>query len=137
MRTTLAGPTSKLAAAALTLVGSLLVSGCTDRSGPTDPESARASTGTGPTQITIWTNDSSPSPIQVYVDGRAVGVLTVYRSAPPGCGEASSASAGVITVSVTAGSHTVRAEETRGGGYWGPMTVQVSSGSCRILALNP
>ena len=138
MRTMLAGPTSKLAAAAaLTLVGSLLLSGCSDRSGPTDPEESRTSAGSGLTQITIWTDDSSPSPIQVYIDGRAVGVLTVYRDTPPACGAPSSAGAGVVTVLVTPGSHAVRAEETRGDGYWGPMTVQMSSGSCRIIALNP
>lgn len=127
------------AVATAALLGSLLLSACGRDGGPTDPvgESRNTSAAVAPGLITIWTSDPSPSPIQVFIDGTSVGVLMAYRYAAPGCGQPTNSTAGVITVSVSAGSHTVSAAETRGNGYWSPMSVQVLSGGCYPIVLDP
>lgn len=86
-------------------------------------------------QITIWTSDSSPSPIEVSVDGSVVGTLTLYRTAPPPCGVATTGAA--ITVTLPIGSHIVSARETRDSGYWPPNTVSLAGGDCFTFALTP
>src|SRR5688572_17048298 len=74
-------------------------------------------------QLTIWTSDPSPSPIEITVDGEIVGTLTAYRNAAPTCGAPSSS--GVLTISRPGGAHVITARETRDSGYWPATTIQL------------
>lgn len=81
-------------------------------------------------QITVWTSDPSPSPIEVLVDGVVVGQLMAYRTEPPSPGMHS---AGAVTVTRMAGAYVLSAREIGGPGYWEVADVAVSSGrSCTI-----
>jgi hypothetical protein len=112
-----------------TLLSALALASCTvdDPNEPPPP----ATTG----QVTVWTSDQSPSPIEVSIDGNVVGILTAYRTSPPACG--SETSTGRITVTLPAGAHVISAEETHDDGYWPAKTVQVTGGGCLTFALNP
>jgi hypothetical protein len=86
-------------------------------------------------QITIWTSDSSPSPIEVSVDGRVVGTLTAYRTSAPSCGVATHN--GAITITRAAGTYTLSARETRASGVWPARSFTLEGGGCAIHVLNP
>lgn len=83
-------------------------------------------------QITVWTSDPSPSPIEVLVDGVVVGQLTAYRTEPPECG---TQSAGAVTVTKAPGHIVLSAREVTGPGRWGSSGVEVSPGQCRTIEL--
>ena len=125
----------RLYAMALTAV--LASASCTasDTSSPTEPDERAGSREPTTGVLTVWTSDSSPSPIEVSVDGVAIGTLTKYWSSAPACG--SSQSGATLSITTSAGSHTVSAEETRGTKYWPATTVRVTGGGCLSFALNP
>lgn len=85
-------------------------------------------------QLTVWTSDPSPSPIEVIVDGVAVGLLTAYRKSAPVCG---SRSAGAVSVSRPPGRVVLSATETEGTGRWPPMAVELHAGRCQTIELRP
>jgi hypothetical protein len=73
--------------------------------------SANQSCGTGTGTITFFTRNRMSSTITASVDGAPVGTLTEYYSGTkPPCGAASDA--GIVTVTVTAGSHSVGANSS-------------------------
>lgn len=83
-------------------------------------------------QITVWTSDPSPSPIEVLVDGVVVGQLTAYRTEPPVCG---THSAGAVTVTRAPGRIQLSAREVAGSGHWESADVAVSRGRCSTIEL--
>ena len=105
---------------------SMALAGC-------DVADAISNATTSTATLTIWTSDSSPSPIAVSVDGNPVGVLTEYRFSSPTCG--AGAAAGALSVNVTPGTHVIRAYETQANGTWGPSSVTLSGGGCMTYEL--
>jgi hypothetical protein len=85
-------------------------------------------------QITVWTSDPSPSPIEVLVDGVVVGQLTAYRKARPVCG---AHSAGAVSVTRAEGTYVLSAREIAGPGCWEPADVAVVRGRCCTIELGP
>jgi Cu/Zn superoxide dismutase len=118
--------------AVVSLLALVSATGC---QGLADAITSPTVTGSSKGTITFWTNDSSPSPISVSVDGTPVGLLTAYRVSAPTCGAATSD--GTLTVSVSAGTHTMSARETTAAGHWGPATFTVDGGGCLTYVLNP
>jgi hypothetical protein len=94
---------------------------------------AAAAGNTG--QLTIWTSDDTPSPIEVTIDGAAVGTLTAYRTSAPACGAATGA--GAITITRPAGVYVLSARETRAPGQWPARPVTIPAGGCTSFALDP
>jgi hypothetical protein len=92
--------------------------------------SGRQQVSTG--QITVWTSDPSPSPIEVLVDGVVVGQLTAYRTEPPGCGMQS---AGAVTVERRKGVYSLLAREIAGSACWCADEVNVSAEQCYNIEL--
>jgi hypothetical protein len=99
----------------------------------TTPAPSQPSGGTA--RITFWTSDPSPSPIAVSMNGAQVGVLTAYYVSAPACG--TQTGSGTITVSAAPGTHTVSARETQANGTWGPSSVTLAAGQCRLYELTP
>jgi hypothetical protein len=130
-------PRHRLRLYTLALAAAFASASCTtsDASSPTDTDEPLGPTEATTGLLTVWTSDSSPSPIEVTVDGVAIGTLTKYWSSAPACG--SSQSGATLTITTSAGSHIVSAEETRGTKYWPATTVRVTGGGCLSFALNP
>jgi hypothetical protein len=115
-----------VAAVAFALV---LPAGCSDLANAVNGPTTTSTTG----QITFWTSDSSPSYIDVALDGGSIGILSAYRVSAPTCG--ASSTAGTLTVTVAPGGHTMYARETSASGTWGPSTINVKAGGCVTFEL--
>jgi hypothetical protein len=93
-----------------------------------------SSTGDG--QLGVWTAMTTfpcnTNVINVFVDDVAEGSIDSYFSVAPSCGDD-----GVVTVNLSAGSHTLYAECDNGTAYWGPGTVTISDGYCTLIQLTP
>ena len=98
--------------------------------GSTGGGSACSTNNTG--EITIYTTKSTGGATSVKIDGASVGSLTSYfPSGAPTCGVSSSS--GAITKTLTAGSHSIFAEDDEA--TWGPSNVTISQCGCLTYTL--